>query len=286
MAMTLMEKLNNYNAPQSILSFFSDGESLLEGLKSSELSDNDKHWLKDHLVLKGKEIAAYREALNIDGSDNVIQSKNILSSTAVVNSEDVKDSIFVFYSFGVADSNIINDCVSITESERIYSSRYITESKKVFHSDNVEKSQYVVNSNFVLSSNSIFDCEDVSFCGQSRHCRNIENVWFSACCTNVKNAMFCYGLEDEDDGRFFLFNKEVPEAKFNSVLRQYQKLISHLTYIEEWPDRYELRPRFKVHYNYMLHYQLANKFWDWVMTLPQRDEKILFGITAKPEFLE
>ena len=286
MAMTLIEKLNNHNAPESVISFFSEGESLLEGLKSEELSDDDKHWLNENLILRGKEIAAYREALDIDNSERVIKSKHVQNSAAVVNSEDVKDSDYVFYSQGVTDSNIVNNSKSVSGSERIYTSRYITDSTKVCFSDNVENGKYIFHSNFVLSSDSIYNCEDVSFCGQLRSCQNIENVFFSAWCTNVKNALFCYGLEDTDTEKFYLFNKEISETKFNTVLRQYKKLISHLVYIDKWPDRSELQPRLKVHSNYSLHYDLDNKFIEWIMTLPQCDKKALFQITGNPIFFE
>lgn len=254
-------------------------------IQDKEMPKDFKYWGAENFILSKEEQDLYNKEMNVVDSNYVYQSSNITNSGNIVKSEKVDNSGFVYYSKNITDGRIIVGSSYIDGGESIYRSDFITNSQKIVHSKNVTQSYNVAYSNAIVEAQDVFKSTEITYCGQIRHSTKLENCYFCSNCHNSKNLLFCYTLDNCNDGQYYLFNKPVSKTQWNAVFKLYVKMIEHLTYVKEWPVEMNITPMVHATQNYSHHYRLTEDCMEWIKSLPNYDEWIMYSITALPNFL-
>lgn len=286
-------------APEQYIDFLKNNYS--KGVEFSELCENYSvpkdflYWIFENFSFNSKDQNSYNSALAIDEksemiwkSSNVSESKivyesdNVEKSSGIFLSEDVRNSTNIFISRAVKNSTNVKESSFVSFSEEVFSSRNVTNSIQVYDSIYVQNGTDIFHSNQVVNSDIIFESD------------YIQNCSFCSSCKNLINGMFCLGFDGEAArDKFFLFNKEVPEVVYTSVCGQYIDLVKecHVKFLnfDERLKNGEIAikvPDVEVTFNFQKRFAgVTDKFWDWVKTLPNYNEEILYGITFVPKVL-
>lgn len=216
-------------------------------------------------------------------NNSIFNSDGIENSSYVVGSQNVVNSCHVFNSEEITNGYEIGSSTYVENGKHIYSSDYIYDSEKIINSKNVNKCSNIVQSNMVLNSTDVYNCMDCNDSTQVRHSELISDCHFCANCGNLKHALFCSG---QKQGEYLIFNKPVSKEKFELALKQYNKFITPLVFIKEWPEESLVTQTVQVDHNFQNHYTLCtDKFWKWVQSLPEYDPMILYAITMLPKII-
>ena len=218
------------------------------------------------------------------GCSHFYNCDNIIDSNYVVNSQNIDSSSFVHDSVDIAYCEDIYKVEDATNSHQIFNGQFIYDSKRIIGSRNVLESTNVVNSDAIYNSKNICECHNVLGCSELRKCVDATDSLFCADSTNIKHCLFCYGLVNAE---YHIFNKSIDKDRYEMIVKQYFRYLSgELNYTKEpWPKSMLIPslPNLCLYYN--KHYQLTDKFWKWVRTLPNFDPMLMYNITMLPEFL-
>lgn len=267
------EMLEKYGAARSILDYFKETfddkpTEFLEILGAAAPNFELIFLLREHERFSEEEFQQYELVCQVQNSDKIWCSRQII------------DSKCVSYSFDVVGSNYVIRSTSVEDSEQVYSSQDVTDSEYVDHSQNVISSNIISDSQIVYHSSYVAQGKDISWSSfifdsehlsESNYVYRSENLKRCSCCGFMKNSedcIFCSGL---DGARYQIFNTEVDEDTFLRIK-------------EELQDRLELEEtKFFVHKNYGYSYDktlngvfngLSNDFYEWIKTIPGYTEDL------------
>lgn len=274
-----LDLLKTYNAPASILSFFHEeypeGAHIKDILLNENISMEELNWFFTRLDLSDEEISLYENRLgisNVIGYFDIRDSKNserVAFSDNIDNSIDIISSSYVKNSAWVYSSSDIENCKSIFRSSFCFDSSRVLSSSNITNSREIFSSKYIINCNSVSLSSFIEDSTCI------RDSENIDNSHFLSKCKNMKNSLFCFGIEGRS---LYLFNKPISEKNFKNISAQFEKIIGlPLPMLKGINTN---NPTFNYSIS-KIYSDLPKKFWDWVKTLPNYDESILYSLTLQ-----
>jgi hypothetical protein len=264
--------------------FYPNGAELIDIINDKHITKEFLHWGREHLTVNEEELNAYYNVCKISNSEGFWYSHNIQNSKYVVKSKNITGSIGVFESSDVEDSTDVVGSEYVAISHQIFYSSMIDKCLKIHKSSNVLNSQNVCNSTMVARSQSVIDSFNVFDSSEIINSNTISDSHFCQNCKNVKHCMFCFGLEDAE---YCIFNKPVDKNHYEVFEQQYKKyFVSELEFIREWPKGLIVNssaiPTRKFDDWY---YQISEKTWKWIRTLPNFEATIIYQITMNPDFL-
>ena len=284
------DKLENFGAREELLSFFKknypNGANLIDIISNKDLPNQDLYWLQSGYTFSSEMNEIVRRKLNITNSkySSIYRSSDIDNSLYIIDSEKVKDSEYIFQSSKIMKCNNVEDSKQVSLSSCVCNSYFVDNSERVLGSNNVTNSNDVYYSNFVLDSKSIVNSHTVSNSSYvsafaKNGSKNITDSYFIMNCSNLKNCLFCEGIKDKE---YYLFNKPFPEKLYGLLVKQMKEVLGDYTMnlSSNWIkgtipfNTPTINTDFRTRYN-----NLPKEFWDWVITLPNYDQKVLYNIT-------
>ena len=278
------EILERYNACESGKKIFNrlypNGVEIIDLLDNRHIPDEILHWGAEYLPVSAEELKKYYERVNVVDSTNCSMSSKITKSNNI------------FKSINISNSNFIKLSQNVIDSENISSSQSIKTSKYVNNSISVEYSELIVNSKNITKSVNIANSSDLDYCFNISNGKNLLNCdtmynsslceysGFSSFLIGCHKVLFCSQLNQSS---FMLFNKPISEALFYEIWEQYKTITKNVEIIEDNSNIfYGGAPivRFDTMFK-----KLGEDFKNWVKTLPNYDNFVIYQITLCEEWL-
>ena len=241
------------------------------------------------------------------GEENLPVSKEELEKFQEVCG--VKNSTRVFHSYNIEDSDLISSSNNIISSNGIQGCKFIQNSNMCFSSHDIEKSSFIVgsseitNSDYCLNSSNVENSVDISASSNITNCSHIynshymgnaimvynsmlsEDCYFSSFLKNCKKCLFSIEQENKE---YLMFNQPVSEMVYQQVLRALfiklkHEVIKLYTEKEDELSRTIIEP--KIDFSLFLN-EISPDFWAWVKTLPNFDNFIIYQIAMQRKLLD
>lgn len=272
------------NDRKMFCNLYPNGTELLNLFKNKDIPKSFIFWIEENLPINSKEIEKFLEICNIKNSALVYQSYNVEESNLISYSNDVYSSEKIRNSHFVYNSNNCDASRDIEESSFITESSEISNSIFCINSQNVEKSSDISRSLNITESEHIFQSKFVIKSKVVYNSNMIENCFFSSFMENSKNCLFCSGLDFEE---YMLFNKPISKPVYDQILRSLLIKLKHEKielYLQGENDfsRVIISPKFSFTSFFQ---EISPNFWDWVKTLPNFDDFVLYNITFREGLL-
>ena len=260
--------------------FYPNGAELSDVIKNPLTPREMLHWGYLHLDASEDEVALYEKTLNINNCSRYFESENIKDSSCITYSSDITNSTEIMKSKRVSNSKDISWSEDVENSSGVYNSAFIFDSKSIGLSKTVTHSTMVYNSQYVEDSNSVNESNTVIGSSCIYKGQWITNSHFLTRCKNITNSIFC---SDVEDGSYMMFNKPIPEIMFDSIIKQYNRIfLPHLPLILAKDNEDRLTEIYSPEVAYK---KIPKQAWEWVKTLPNYDNKVLYDITMLPLFI-
>lgn len=287
--MVFLEQLKKSGAPDKDISIFEQSygkEKDLTSILRDNLFDKDFYFLLNKLYsFNEDQQKLYETVLENDDSLYAIYSSKVKDSQYVFNSFKIYKSYFVRNSSFIKESEEIYDSSEVIGSDHIYDSQYIDYSYKVYRSNNIDKSSNIIQSQFIVNSNNIFNCKDIFNSSEILNTSGATNSFFCSQCNNITNCIFCFNLNDAE---YHVFNKQVSKERFEQIKKMYDRLKGATLNFCEWPlDKKMSDGRApEVYGNWNVYFEnWSDNFWNWIISLPFYDNKIMLCITGISKFI-
>lgn len=261
------------------------------GVDISTLLDNKHipfevlHWGEEYLPVSKEELKKYYERVNVINSTYCKKSNDVINSRYIFKSYNIKESEVINLSSNIKNSRVITNCQYVDDSLSINTSNYIRNCTLVADSKNVN------NSNNIAKSSEINFCDNLFNCVNLKNCNTVYNSsfctlsCFSSFLTECTRVLFCTSIEHKND---MLFNKSIPSEVFYNVYKEFKKrikeekieLIILLQPLFSFYSNCEVQSNFQKMFQY-----LSNDFKEWIKTLPNYNNFIMYEITFNPEWL-
>ena len=278
------EILEKYGACASGKKFinrlYPNGVEIIDLLDNRHIPDEILHWGAEYLPVSAEELEKYYQRVNVVDSTNCSMSSKITKSNNI------------FKSINISNSNFIKLSQNVIDSENISSSQSIKTSKYVNNSISVEYSELIVNSKNITKSVNIANSSDLDYCFNISNGKNLLNCdtmynsslceysGFSSFLIDCHKVLFCSQLNQSS---FMLFNKPISESLFYEIWEQYKTITKNVEIIEDSSNIfYNGAPivRFDIMFK-----KLGEDFKNWVKTLPNYDNFIMYQITLNQIWL-
>lgn len=279
-----LDILQKRGACQEALDFFArrcpDGVEMIYAIEKMHLPEHFLHWGYEHLDPGPEEVAAYWKKVGVTQSEGVYSSSKVTNSAIVASSQIVSDSAFVFNSKNVNNSEQINDSSFVDNSSYVVNSFFVSGSRLIVKGTNITDCDRVYKSTYIGNSKGVFESTNILNCIAIWKSDNLTDCGFCFDCKNLKNALFC---NQKTDGEYLLFNKTIDPARFDMILRQFNKFDIELQLTSAWEGKDTPIP----HYDYRKHLtRIPEVFWQWARSLPNFDAEIMYSLTFDPQFLQ
>lgn len=285
------EILKKYNACELGLKWFDrhypDGVELMDFLDNARVfvGPDSKilellYWGYRILPYDEREKEKYREILDIDTSEQVFESFNVINSEKVIRSHDIynskhiEDSTRITKSFGVHRSHDIQDSMGILNSYSIWNSNWVSMSSNVKNSYDIQAC-----SNIVLSGNSAWS-DNITRCRGLFYSNDCQEVYYSQNMNNCHHCLFCKDLENAS---FMIFNNPVTEKDFFVIFELVQKpFIIHTIPIANWHKKED------TYFGYTwkglvspskIYSEVPQSGFDFLSTLPNYNSWMMYQLT-------
>lgn len=232
--------------------------------------------------VREREYQAYEKALAIKNSDTYYESNNLTNCSAIVSSNHIVNSNNVFNSSFVSDSHDIYESQNINNSFEVFKSSMIKSCNKIYCSDSIGESENIAKGSNIFNSKNIFFSNNINDSTMLRSCENVKNCHFSS---NVKDSTNCLFCSDLTGGDHLIFNKEVNPIFYDMIYEQYKQFVFCPKYTNNYSIgtysniKIILMMDFSKHYN-----NIPEDFFEWIKTLPNYSDEILYNITCLPKF--
>ena len=287
------ETLERYGACGSGLKWFErtfpNGAEIIDVINHKYADKHFLHWGFINLATTEEEKEAYRKKLKINcGNANysICSSDNVAGCSYVIHSSYVDGCEHVFYSNDVKDSNDILRSNNVENSKLIYGSDFVYDSERVINGKNINASTAIVNSEYIVNSHCIFGAtniknsayiSDIGFA----ETKQISDSYFISGSKNLNHCLFCFGIENQS---YQLFNKPIDETEYAMIVRQMQSILRdwepELVKDNYWPQGTIPLDAPILQRNALTQWKnLPDRFWDWVKTLPNYREDIMYSLT-------
>ena len=246
-------------------------------LNDDETSFESLHWINMTYDLTDEEQAAYWLKVKVFNSKNCFCSDNVKNSKTVLTSSFIENSQKINKGTHITDSSQVIQCNTISDSQNIFNSNFVFSSKAVINSNNITKSNNIVNSSTIINSDDIFRSNNIRNSKQIIYSNNMKNCNFCGWCKDLKFSLFCINKEK---GANLLFNKEVDSDLLNTIIAQYNAIMTrNLSFFKDTDlDYLFTMPAINMRIN-EYYKNIEDRFWQWVKTLPNYDEEIISNIT-------
>ena len=268
---------------------FPNGGELIDIINHKYATPEFLHWGYTNLSTSDEEKAAYRKKLKINCGEadySIYESDNVAGSSYVTHSSNINGCEHIFYSKDVTDSNCILHSNTVENSRCVYGSHFVYDCEKIVNSKNITDSQCIVNSDYVVNSHHIYGAAaiknsayiaDIGFA----ETRQINNSYFISGSKNLDHCLFCFGIENDS---YKLFNKSIDEMEYKMIVRQMESILRDWEpeFVKDnfWPERTIPLDAPVLQRNAIKQWAgLPNRFWDWVKTLPNYREDIMYSLT-------
>ena len=268
---------------------FPNGAEIIDVINHKYADKHFLHWGFVNLTTTEEEKEAYRKKLNINCGEanySIYESDNVAGCSYVTHSSYVDGCERVFYSKDVRDSNDILRSNNVENSKLIYGSDFVFDSERVINGKNINGSQAIVNSEYIVNSHHIFGAtniknsayiSDIGFA----ETKQISDSYFISGSKNLNHCLFCFGIENQS---YQLFNKPIDEMEYTMIVRQMQSILRdwepELVRDNYWPQGTIPLDAPILQRNAIAQWKnLPNRFWDWVKTLPNYREDIMYSLT-------
>jgi hypothetical protein len=268
---------------------FPNGAEIIDIFNHQFISPDFLHWIYVNFTTTDKEKEAYRKKLKINCGDanySIYCSNDVAGCSYVTHSSHIDGCERVFYSNDVRDSNNILHSNNVENSKLVYGSDFVYDSERVINGKNVNASTAIVNSEYVVHSRCIFGAtniknsayiSDIGFA----ETKQISDSYFISGSKNLNHCLFCFGIENQS---YQLFNKPIDEMEYTMIVRQMQSILRdwepELVKDNYWPQRTIPLDSPILQRNAITQWKnLPDRFWDWVKTLPNYREDIMYSLT-------
>lgn len=191
------------------------------------------------------------------------------------------DINYIFNSNDVQNSFCVHNSSYIFDSEICINSKFVKKSKNIYNSINIENSENIVKGNMIFNSKNVEESSNIRTSDCITKSKNVVNGIFLQNCTNLKNAMFCSYINNED---YLIFNKPVDSELFNILFQQYNLYFNdiQLSFLIKYVNKdCIILPKLKLNFINQFYKDIPDIFWQWVKTLPNYDEFLLYKMTFK-----
>ena len=280
--------LEKYNACESAKRFFQrfypNGVEILELLANKDVPKEILFWGEENLSVSKEELEKFNEVCGIKNSTRVFRSYNIEDSDLISNSSNI------------SASKVIKFCKFINNSNVCFSSNDVEKGSFIFNSSEIGNSEYCLN------ASNIEDSVDISASSNITNCSHIynshymghaimvygstlsESCYFSSSLKNCKKCLFSI---DQESKEHLLFDQPISEMVYQQVLRALLIKLKHETiklYTEKKDDFLGTLIEPKIDFSTFFN-ELSPEFWEWVKTLPNFDNFIMYQIALQKELL-
>ena len=278
------EILEKYNACESGKRLFNrlypEGVEILKLLDNKHIPVEVLHWGAEYLPISKEEEEKYYKRVGVVNSTHCFMSSKIENSNYIYKSVDVNDSKLVKLSQNIVDSKKITSSQAVRVSERVNNSISIDHSNLIVNSKNISKSSNIANSSDLNYCFNIFNGKNLSNCDTMYNSSLCEDSGFSSFLIGCYKVLFCSQLNQSS---FMLFNKPISKTIFDEVWAQYKLMEKEIEVIEEGKEIFyngTAITRFDTMFK-----KLGEDFKNWVKTLPNYDNFVMYQITLCEEWL-
>ena len=284
-----IDTLYSHNACDIGINWFKkhypNGVELKDLINHKHITPTFLHWGFENLNSTEEEKELYHKRLDNYNNKSIFRCSKTSNSDIISCSTDIKNCQYIYESKEVIDSQNVIYGEIVENSHEIYHSTFVYNSDHVMESNNINNSSYVVSSTYTINSKNIYLSRTAINCRELRQCENAEDAYFCADCKNIKHCIGCQGLTNCE---YYIFNQKVSPEQFELIKKQYLHIeLRALQYCNDWPiEMYSIRipnidRRFPNHY-----LNLPERFLNWLATLPNYSNTIMYNITLLPNFLD
>ena len=268
---------------------FPNGAEIVDVINHKYTDKHFLHWGFVNLTTTEEEKEAYRKKLKINCGEanySIYESDDVIGCSYVTHSSRIDGCERVFYSNDVRDSSDILRSSNVENSKLIYGSDFVFDSERVINGKNINGSQVVVNSDYVIDSHHIYGAAgiknsayvaDIGFA----ETKQISNSCFISGSKNLNYCLFCFGIENDS---YKLFNSPIDEMEYKMIARQLGYILGgwepEFVKDNHWPQGTIPLDSPILQRNALIQWKgLPDRFWDWVKTLPNYREDIMYSLT-------
>lgn len=279
-----VDLLKKYSACETGIRFverlYPNGVEILDLLKNKHVPPEILHWGAQFLPVSPEERKKYEEYVEINTSANCERSEKVFDSANVYYSHNVKNSNFIKFCRDIRNCDDITSTENADSSAFIRNSDFIQSSQKIINGKNIFDCVNVINSSGINRSTNISNCRDISSCDKLWSSTGCKYSGFSSFLTDCEKVLFCTGLKYQ---ACQLFNKPVEESVFQNVWDDYLARTSMAPIIIEKDNSFyyedEVNPRAEAIF------EITDSFRDWIKTLPNYNNFIMYQITYDKKWL-
>ena len=282
------EILEKYGACASGKEFinrlYPNGVEILDLLNNKHVPVEILHWGAKFLPVSEEELRKYEQYICIQNSTNCLECEKVFNSKNIYKSKNIDNSEFIKYSRDVYSSQMI------TNSVNIFNSSYINNSEKVEYSTKVVNSKSISNCKNIINSSDIGNCNNLSKCYSLKYCNTVlksdfcELIGFSSFLTGCSKMLFCTSLVSQN---LMIFNKPISLYNFNDIYEDFLYIIQNENIdliLDDYNDNSyfigQANPKIEAIFN------ISDNFINWIKTLPNYDNFIMYQITLNPIWLD
>ena len=265
---------------------YPEGAEVSDIIKNPKMPKHLLHWGYLNLPVNEEEVDIYHSILNID------TSKNVFESDSVYESENVVGSSLIYTSKYIKNSKNIDSCVQvinsdiITNSEDVTKSKNISNSKNILECSNINDCIQAYNSKECNNSKFLYMCNKIRYSQMLFKCDDMTTSYFCANCSNSRALMFCTDL---DNAELQLFNAPIKYTEFKKILLKYEEKWSDYVAKVSTPTTIlnGVVQSGSPYYDFSrIYLGISDEFYEWVKTLPNYSDDIMYRITLDPQFLK
>ena len=252
-----------------------------------QLTKDDKeklYYVKEQFHFSQANNELYLQLLNIQSSQDVLYSKDIIHSQSIFNSENVNNSKSIHKSTEIKNSEVVVGSDVVNNSSQVFLSSFVDNSNKITSSLTVDNSTNIVHSQFIVNSSNVYESTNVIDSNIVFRGVNLEDCYF---CNNSKDLKHCICCSGVSGGEYLIFNTKVDTKMFEIIKKQFVSMMDCLLkFTNGWPVVLTTAETPVIDRNFVRHYEtIPQKFWKWVKTLPNYSDTHMFYLTSLPEFL-
>lgn len=268
---------------------FSHGVEMIEFLSLKHIPPDIIWWGYDHIgfdscpSLADQEYKLYEQALNIVDSKYHYHCYQLQGCEIVGNSHHIKNSNFVWDSSFIENGDNISDSANVKNGCEVYHSKMITNSDQIYVSTAISNSYNIACSSNIFDSSNIYLSNDLKNCSLMRLCSESSDSSFCANSKNLKNCLFCSNIDE--GGEFLVFNRQIDKTFYDMIFEQFAQFEYKATYTFPYETNEYKATHIKINGNFSQHYELPSDFIDWVKTIPNYNDEIMYEITCQSQFL-
>lgn len=280
------EILEKYGACASGKEFinrlYPNGVEILDLLDNKHVPVEILHWGAKFLPVSEEELRKYEQYICVQNSTNCLESEKVFSSKNIYKSKNIDNSEFIKYSRDISNSKKITNSVDIFESSYVNNSEKIEYSTKIINSKSISNCINIINSSDISNSNNLSKCYSLKYCNTVLKSDFCELVGFSSFLTGCSKMLFCTSLTSES---LMLFNKPISLYNFNEIYENFLYMIQNEDINLILDDNNSSYFNGLANTKIEVIFNVSDNFINWIKTLPNYDNFIMYQITLNPIWL-